>query len=301
MNAMPFLRPGHAVGESLRAIANHILSEARAALTDTAQDKAVSVHDFRKTMKWWRAMLRLLEPFLGDGCRQLRLDARDLAASLSSTRDVRSALDALADLKESGLLPAPSVSQRSLATIEFRLEQARAACEASIWSEQSRQSLMDALAAAADQVARWNLDAMTFHDLAQRLAQAYRRAKNAVPDDWLSAPAEELHELRKRVVIHRYQMEFVEPMWPRLGRIWVEEAQRLRNRLGKHQDLAVLARLTGPHQPLAHWRSRLAPMIARHQADHATFAARIAARLFAEPPKTFRRRIEALWEAQGNL
>ena len=53
-----------------------------------------------------------------------------------------------------------------------------------------------------------------------------------------------MHEFRQRVVVHRYQMELVEPAWPRLGKVWVGEAQRLRERLGKHQDLAVLRKLT---------------------------------------------------------
>ena len=54
--------------------------------------------------------------------------------------------------------------------------------------------------------------------------------------------AEELHELRQRVVEHRYQMEIVQALWPRMVKLWVGEAQRLRERLGSHQDLVVLAR-----------------------------------------------------------
>ena len=71
-----------------------------------------------------------------------------------------------------------------------------------------------------------------------------------IPDDWRAATAR-LHELRQRVVVHRYQMELVEPLWPRLGETWVRQAQKLRNRLGSYQDLVVLARYAEPHQPLA--------------------------------------------------
>ena len=71
------------------------------------------------------------------------------------------------------------------------------------------------------------------------------------PKDWPAADAEDLHELRKWVVIHRYQIDIVEPLWPRFVKMWSGEAQRLRDRLGKHQDLLMLASLTGPHQPLA--------------------------------------------------
>ena len=106
-----------------------------------------------------------------------------------------------------------------------------------------------------------------------------------------------LHDLRRRVVAHRYQMELVEPLWPKFGRLWVAEAQRLRDRLGAFQDLSVLRGFTAPHQPLAPWRSRLAPLIAARQAAHAKAAQRIAGRLFAERPRAFRKRMEALWKS----
>ena len=41
-----------------------------------------------------------------------------------------------------------------------------------------------------------------------------------IPADWSAADAEELHELRKRVVIHRYQMDIVRPLWPRFAKMW---------------------------------------------------------------------------------
>ena len=87
------------------------------ALDDPALSDARVVHDFRKAMKRWRAMLRLLEPFLGDGGSALHDEARDLARTLAGARDVRAALDALADLPED-----PALSARSRKTIRARLE-----------------------------------------------------------------------------------------------------------------------------------------------------------------------------------
>jgi hypothetical protein len=91
-------------------------------------------------------------------------------------------------------------------------------------------------------------------------------------------------------------MDVVNPLWPGLGKTWVRQAQRLRNRLGAYQDLVVLARFAEPHQPLARWRSRLLSVAAQRQAEHAAASRRIAARLFAEKPKAFRARLEAMWE-----
>jgi CHAD domain-containing protein len=121
-----------------------------------------------------------------------------------------------------------------------------------------------------------------------------------MPEDWRAAAPQELHELRTRVVVHRYQMEIVEPLWPRLGRSWVREAQRLRTRLGRYNDLTVLAHYAEPHQPLARWRSRLQSAISQRQAQHVAASRRIAARLFAEKPKAFRNRLEAIWNGAAD-
>ena len=133
--------------------------------------------------------------------------------------------------------------------------------------------------------------------LAARLARGLPRRAPLRPADWRRRSAAELHELRQRVVDHRYQMEMVEPLWPRFGRIWLDEAERLRDRLGKYQDLAVLERLAGPHQPLARWRSRLTPAVQPNARPRCRSAPRASPRrLFAERPKAFRQRLEAMWE-----
>src|SRR6476620_8722637 len=100
MAEKPALRPDVAVGDALRAIARDVLAEARAALDDGDKPDAIAVHDYRKAMKRWRALLRLLEPFLGDGARELRAAARDSARELAGARDAQSAIEALDDLVE---------------------------------------------------------------------------------------------------------------------------------------------------------------------------------------------------------
>jgi CHAD domain-containing protein len=298
MSEPPVLRPGQPVGESLRAIAGHLLTEAHDILEDESREPAVAVHDIRKELKRWRAMLRLLAPFLNDDSESLRVDARALARKLTSARDAQSAIDAFHDAIDGTLHLPPTLAPGSLVTIHARLEDRKKANQNEIWDDETRQALSDYITAASYQVSHWPLQ-ISFADLADRLATTYRRARKALPEEWKGAVPDDLHELRRRVIEHRYQMELVEPAWPRLGRIWVDEAQRLRNRLGAFQNLAVLMHLTEPHQPLAAWRSRLVPLISYRQAEHAKSASRVAARLFAEPPKAFRRRLEALWEAQG--
>jgi CHAD domain-containing protein len=287
----PDLRPDAGGGDGLQQVCADILGQAARVLQDKSLPDASVVHDFRKAMKRWRALLRLLEPFLGDAGDALQTQARDLARSLAGARDARAALDALTDLPAD-----PSLSPRSRDAIRKRLEQIGSDAETTSIAAETRERLRTAIGFAAETARRWPTDRIDFGDIADELAKAYRRAREAVPEDWFAADAKQLHDLRKRVVIHRHQMELVVPLWPRLGKLWINEAQRLRDRLGQNQDLDVLARMAGPHQPLAPWRTRLAPLIAARQRAHRLASARLAGHLFAERPQAFRRRLIALWK-----
>jgi CHAD domain-containing protein len=287
--------PDLPVGEALKAVARDVLAEARAALGHDRSD-AIAVHDYRKAMKRWRALLRLLEPFLGNEGRRLRIAARDFARELAGARDAQAAIEALEDIAEQ---PQTALSPRSLATIRARLDELRKGAEAASVTQAMRARLIVALDEIAPGIDTWTLDRLTFGALAGELTRTYRRMRKDAPrEDWRSVEPEVLHDLRRRVVAHRYQMELVEPLWPKFGRVWVAEAQRLRDRLGAHQDLSMLLAFTAPHQALAPWRSRLTPLIAERQAAHAKASSRIAGRMLAEKPRAFRRRIEALWKAE---
>jgi CHAD domain-containing protein len=289
MRGKPGIGPELGVGEALAGAARGILHEARDALDDQARPQAAAVHEYRKDMKRWRAMLRLLAPFVGPVGEGLQREARDLARELAPARDAQAALDALMDLgKVEGGLPASMTK-----TLRGRIEKIKAS-ETTALDAEMRQKLGAALNAAELAAEHWPLESIGFAELAAALAAGYRRARKKMPPDWSAASAEALHELRKRVIVHRYQMDLVAPLWPRLVKAWTAEAQRLRERLGSHHDLGVLDGLTAAGRPLARWRARLQPAIAARQAAHVAAAAKIAGRLFAEKPKAFRKRLEAL-------
>jgi CHAD domain-containing protein len=290
MSNKPTLRPQSRIGPALVAVAGEIIAEARTPLRDKSHPDAERIHDFRKALKRWRALLRLLETPIGKPAKTTRAAARDLARELARTRDAQSALDALADMAKSD----HALSVRTLASLHQGLHAMKRRRERATLSPTLLRRLRLRLNSAERAFARWALDDVGFKDIVGGLTETYRSARRAIPKAWREASPEELHELRKRVVEHRYQMELVESLWPRFGKLWVEETQRLRNRLGAHQDLAVLSRLTAPRQPLAPWRARLAPLIAQRQKKHARAAARLAGRLFAERPKAFHRRLNAL-------
>jgi CHAD domain-containing protein len=281
-------------GDGLAAAGRLIIADARHALSDPELSDAEAVHDVRKALKRWRALMRLLARSLGEQAAQMRAEARELMRALAGARDAQSALDALADLRKAEVPFSPT----SMATIRRRLTEIRDAAEQTSFTPEMRERLTRYLDFATLSLERWPLHEIDFDTAADALAATYRRARQLVPEDWSKCEPEHLHDLRRRVVEHRHQMDLIEPLWPRLGQVWAEEAQRLRNQLGACQDLAVLTNLTAPHQPVAPWRSRLAPVIEARRATHLKNASRLAGRLFAEKPKAFRKRIAALWTAR---
>ena len=92
MGDKPALQPSAAIGPAVRAIAAQYPGQgARAAITDPERSSQDAVHDFRRAIKQWRALMRLLAPFIPDAARW-RHDARDHARSLSHARDSAAAL-----------------------------------------------------------------------------------------------------------------------------------------------------------------------------------------------------------------
>src|ERR1700690_746643 len=236
-------------GDGLAAAARSIIADARRALADSELSDAEAVHEVRKALKRWRALLRLLAPPPGEQADQMPAEARELMRALSGARDAQSALDALADLRKADLPFSPT----SMETISQRLTASKGAAEQTGFTKEMRDRLSRYLDYATLSLERWPLAAINFDTVADGLTATYRRGRQLLPENWAEADAEHLHDLRRRVVEHSHQMDLIEPLWPRLGKVWAEEAQRLRNRLGACQDLAVFANLSAPHQPLAPW------------------------------------------------
>src|SRR5215470_4049745 len=107
---------------TLAALLHDIVASGRKPIETPDISDAVAVHDLRKALKRWRAILRLIAPIVGDEAELMRLEARDLAREMAVARDGQAAQEALADLGDSF----PDLSARSRATIAERLAQIRA-------------------------------------------------------------------------------------------------------------------------------------------------------------------------------
>ena len=99
-----------------------LLATARATILDPERSNQEAVHQFRRAMKEWRALMRLMEPFIPDAPRW-RNDARAHARSLGQGRDGAAALNAFDSLLERGMV----LSETSITTIRSRIPALHAA------------------------------------------------------------------------------------------------------------------------------------------------------------------------------
>jgi len=128
-------------------------------------------------MKQWRALMRLLEPFIPDADRWRR-EARDHARSLAHARDGAAALNAFDGLGDKGIL---LLSERSNATVRTRIEALRGNEEQAVLTPALRDTILAWLDAATAAIELWPLDPFDFSAIAAQLADSYRSAGAAFP------------------------------------------------------------------------------------------------------------------------
>src|SRR5580692_9127977 len=172
MGKKPALQPSAAIGPAVRAIATHILATARTTILDPERSNQEAVHHFRRAMKEWRALMRLMEPFIPDAARW-RHDARAHARSLGHARDGAAALNAFDSLIDKGMV----LSERSAATIRGRIETLRGSEEQAVLTETLRTTIVSWLDTAAAAIEQWPLDPFDFSSIAAQLTVSYRNAR----------------------------------------------------------------------------------------------------------------------------
>src|SRR2546428_3450345 len=188
--------PPDIAARTLTVLLRDIVASGRKPIETPDISDAAAVHDLRKALKRWRAILRLIAPVVGDEAELIRVEARDLAREMATARDGQAAQEALADLGDS----LSSLPERSRATIAQRLAAIGAGAEAIGLTPALRARIDDMWTVAAATVERWPLERFDRSEAAAQLTVFYRRVCAAIPNDWSNASAEALHRFRQRVV-----------------------------------------------------------------------------------------------------
>lgn len=253
-------------------------------------DTAEAVHGARKDMKKLRAVLRMARGALPKRLyKEENRRYRDAARALSASRDAEvklETLDALAE-REGGL------PQEAVEVWRQILDRDR---EAAVNTAQA-EAAIGLIEAGSEAIRGWPLEGSSWKLVGGEVRRAYRRGRRAMASAAADPIEENFHEWRKRAKDLWYQLRLLGPAWSGLLGPVAEEAHRLTDLLGDHHDLAVLRedlreRRLGEEETRA-----LEAAIEARQAELAGEAFDLGRRLYAEPPKTYARRLRRYWQA----
>jgi CHAD domain-containing protein len=261
---------------------DHALDELRGK-TDSSPVEAV--HEARKDMKKIRALLRLARGELG-GQRFARENAcfRDAARELAGARDSDVMLETLGSLD----LPAGlSLDLRNAIQAERDADGAGD-------RDAAARSAVAILKQARKRVDDWPLERDSFKALSKGLERTYRRGRRAFAAALEEQSTEALHEWRKRVKELWYHHTLLRPLWPPVMQAVGDQAHELADRLGDDHDLAVLADWIREQTDAG---PEFFDAVDRRRAELQKEAMTLGARLYADKPKAYVRRLRALSKA----
>lgn len=255
-------------------------------------DAPEAVHEFRKTTKKLRALLRLLTNVLPPTDRTrwesvLRAAALDWAQSRDAT-----VLRQLVEQAYGSVLPSLPPSVRSQMAESLLSRFPRASHDEA--PPQSPAALSIALSTTADEVHQALGDNIELAVLLRTLIHSYRRGRKALRVWQDENSIEHLHRFRKRVKDHLYQVRLMAGLSSKSVRRNALALEQLAELLGACHDLAQLRNLIVVAR--SQWSARAEPAdmmdwVQRRLTRSERRAMRLALKLYRASPKHRRRQL----------
>lgn len=257
-----------------------------------------TVHPARRRLKLARSLLRLMKPALGaQSFQQENETLRDAAQALASLRRTEAMSEAIAKLETHAKKDGTS-DETVFAALEAAAHDLR---QDVVSPEEVARRIEEAASRVEDlrgRIADWTLPKRDIALFVEGLRSCFAKARHLLRDGLDKKEMPLLHEARKSVIHHLHHVELLSPLWPKLFKVWAAELQKLREDLGDLNDLddlsAELDRPESPFAAIAH-KEKVRALIDRRREAILSRVDNETGHLFAEEPKNFAARIDALW------
>ncbi|HKT85275.1 MAG TPA: CHAD domain-containing protein [Novosphingobium sp.] len=290
--AYRFRAKDRTVEEAVRRIAHEQVDGAIHAID--ARHASVATHEARKCCKKVRALLRLVRPAFPDYAQENR-DFRDIARSLSGSRDAKVLLDTC-DLLIEG---APTDADTEL-FLPLRRRLARDLAKQAHGDDAAAhlKAARKLLEKAQARCRRWTLEHDGWDALGEGLCRIVRDARKAERQVQAEPSAMHYHELRKLMKYHWYHTRLLVPLWPETMAPRAAELSRLADELGLHHDICVFEQWLGAALPTLEGfdvAENLLPLAGERRRQLEARIAPQAARALAQKPAELADHWRALW------
>jgi CHAD domain-containing protein len=290
------IRRGETMPHAVRRLARRELKSARAGWSRPHQTLNTRAHDVRTATKKVRALVSVIQPAVGRPAKKAERRLQRTAATLGPVRDAKVMLATFDDLVAVSNLErnpaARRVRERLLQSAQHEVKRPR--------TRKALARIDDALRRSLRRVDDWVPRSGGWRVLADGLEDGHRRARRAMKRAYLDRSGESFHAWRRALKAHRHQMRALQPLWPRALGAQVAELNELGELLGREHDLTVLEeKIQDERACFADERhcARLLAELERRREQLREQMRAPGARLFAERPAAFRRRMHRYWVA----
>jgi CHAD domain-containing protein len=293
------LHPDETVPDGLRRCAREQLDRAIGELTERApEDPVTAVHEARKALKQERSLLRLARGTIDRATRRRENAAlRHAGRMLSGARDAEVMLEAFDQLAErfSGRVP-----QSTFDAIREQLAAERDASRQRLLASGLVGAVADELRGLRTHIDDWAPRNGGWKALEPGLDRGYRRGRRAFERARRQGTPENLHAWRKRTKDLWHHLRLVKPISRAIVGGHADEAHALSDLLGDDHDLAILRETlrTGTGK-LAVDVDAVIELIDHRREQLRAEAMQAGARVYAERPRSFARRMHRYWKAHA--
>jgi CHAD domain-containing protein len=275
-------------GSGISRAINEQLQAACRELTRGGSAIDEAVHEARKALKKSRALLRLARPALNGDYREWNIELRDIGRQLSELRDAGALLETVGRLRQQ---PHDSAVDRLLdETHGGLLERKR---KIVIEFERSDELAVAAkkVEAVAERIAANAVTRATALTISAGVAETVRRGGKAFAVARRTQQAVDFHECRKRAKDLRYQISFLDRLWPPVLEGYAESARDLEQSLGEDHNVFLLRGMLATRNSSRQHLRLLDAILDREQRRLRKQAETIGDLLYADEPKHWEKRI----------
>lgn len=283
---------------NLRRLARGQLRAAIAGLAEPLSDPASAVHDTRLRVKRLRSLLRLVRDAAPAEFRRQNMALRDAARALAAERDGQAVLESFDKLlahakREWG---APAAGLRALRQWRDAIVASQRQTSAGAARDERLRQVTEGLRTALAELQDWTAAAKNDKVVVAGFAEGYRRARRALKVVLEDRSAVHLHEWRKHVKYHRYQVRLFVRAWPAVLEVRCQELKRLSDLLGDDHDLVLVRQTLEGHAGERHEGfAGLRDLLQRRRGELQAEALPLGRLLFAEKPRRLTRRFRQYW------
>jgi len=292
---MPYcLKRQRSVASEVRRLAEKQLGLAIAELRTIGDRRSDQrIHEARRHVKKVRAMLRLVQPAIGDRGHAINRRLRAASRLLGPIADGRAVVGTFLRAGHRD-----RAWQRTLQAIQAALVQRAARIDGQAERDRVLPIVTRLLRAERRRVAGWTLNAGGFDAVAPGLEKSVRRARKAMNRSLRHLSGHEYHVWRRRVKDLWFQVRLLEA---RCGDGLSDDERTLEaldDCLGEYHNVLLLQEILTTEGLVAQRHAaRGLRLLRRYQAELRSRAASLGRRLFDDKPGHFVDRVERLWHA----